>query len=133
MNKDIDCLASALRKIFNCELALKFGAKDCGMNAVLFLLNCNEFLYAIDISKKLQISRARLSKLIAKLIFKKYAICLIDEQDKRKSKIFITEKGKEYIEHENYTFYSKISTLYDKIGLKGVKNIKSLANDIEEL
>lgn len=133
MEKEINEFIESLNKLFSCKLANQLSERDSGMNAVLCLLYDNDFMYAIDIAKKLDLSRARLSKIITKLILKEYVLCVEDDYDKRKYKIVITEKGRKYITSKKHTVYKKICTLYDKIGKKGAKSVISLADEIDEL
>ena len=127
------------------------GDKDCGMISVLRFLYEKGQGFANQISKDLSISRARLSSIIKKLQKKDFVNVKLDEFDKRKMMLNLTENGFQYIVNleekrirtnintpaKNHTFQFKavpmlrINNIPKRTYGSCIKNQKSLTRPIQ--
>lgn len=110
---------------------------QCGMKKALFLIYLNDGpLYAADISYSLEISMARTTVLLQKLEKKNLIIKELDERDKRKSHIKLTEEGCKEVETQLSEIYKLVSFLNKNIGFEKLYTfidiLKEINHKIEE-
>lgn len=109
MYKDIaDSFGSISRRtqnLFRNNLEDKFIAK--GLQAYIIVICDNEGAIADEITKILKVDKGTTARAIAKLEKEKYILRIQDENDKRKYKLYSTDKSKE--------LYAKIIALYYNI------------------
>ena len=109
MYKDIaDSFGSISRRtqnLFRNNLEDKFIAK--GLQAYIIVICDNEGAIADEITKILKVDKGTTARAIAKLEKEKYILRVQDENDKRKYKLYSTDKSKE--------LYFKIIDLYYNI------------------
>ena len=110
------------------------GDKDCGMISVLRFLYEKGQGFANQISQELSLSRARLSSIIKKLQKKDFVNVKLDEFDKRKMMLNLTENGFQYIVNLEEKRINSYSLFIKEIGdEKANKIIKSLSEINEVL
>ena len=109
MYKDIaDNFGSITRRtqnLFRNNLEDKFISK--GLQAYIIVICDNEGAIADEITKILKVDKGTTARAIAKLEKEKYILRVQDENDKRKYKLYSTDKSKE--------LYAKIVALYYNI------------------
>ena len=109
MYKDIaDNFGSISRRtqnLFRNNLEDKFISK--GLQAYIIVICDNEGSIADEITKILKVDKGTTARAIAKLEKEKYILRVQDENDKRKYKLYSTDKSKE--------LYAKIVALYYNI------------------
>ncbi len=109
MYKDIaDNFGSISRRtqnLFRNNLEDKFISK--GLQAYIIVICDNEGAIADEITKILKVDKGTTARAIAKLEKEKYILRVQDENDKRKYKLYSTDKSKE--------LYAKIIALYYNI------------------
>ncbi len=109
MYKDIaDNFGSISRRtqnLFRNNLEDKFISK--GLQAYIIVICDNEGAIADEITKILKVDKGTTARAIAKLEKEKYILRVQDENDKRKYKLYSTDKSKE--------LYAKIVALYYNI------------------
>ena len=109
MYKDIaDNFGSISRRtqnLFRNNLEDKFISK--GLQAYIIVICDNEGAIADEITKILKVEKGTTARAIAKLEKEKYILRVQDENDKRKYKLYSTDKSKE--------LYAKIVALYYNI------------------
>ena len=109
MYKDIaDNFGSISRRtqnLFRNNLEDKFISK--GLQAYIIVICDNEGAIADEITKILKVDKGTTARAIAKLEKQKYILRVQDENDKRKYKLYSTDKSKE--------LYAKIVALYYNI------------------
>ncbi len=83
-----------------------------------------------DLSALLFVDKTTTSKAVNKLILKKYISRKSNPEDKRNTKLFITEKGR-----DTCTFLKKEEQFVNKIALKGFekKQLDQLLNSLQEI
>ena len=110
------------------------GDKDCGMISVLRFLYEKGQGFANQISQELSLSRARLASIIKKLQKKDFVNVKLDEFDKRKMMLNLTENGFQYIVNLEEKRINSYSLFIKEIGdEKANKIIKSLSEINEVL
>lgn len=100
-----------------------------GELAVLFTIKYNHMHLAVDLSKKLDLSKSRLTSIIAGLKRKKFIKITKDELDKRKQIISLTVLGNEFISKKEEMARAVLNIYFEKMG---VEKITTLTNLIEE-
>ena len=133
MSKKITEFAESIGIIYSSKIAEKINEQKNGMIAVLMLLDESTNLSPIDVSEKLELSRARTTNLLKKLFSKGYIFIYSDELDKRKLKIEISPKGKEYISLKKDTYVDILTKMYDELGENNVRKLIHLAKNINEI
>ena len=123
-----------LSRMYNAQ-ASQYGAT---MAIVHFLLNIdsNEGSYASDIAPRLGMEGSSLSRIIQTLENEKLIIRKSDNTDKRKVRLVLTEKGKQYKELAKSHVREFNMLLEEKIGKKRIedfyKTITEITNIAEE-
>lgn len=116
----------ALFEIYNLDIInvlLKFLQ---GEQAVLFAIKYNENLTATDLSKKLAITKSRVTSIISSLVNKNYLKVSKDPSDLRKQKISLTEEGNKFIIEKENEANQLLEHLYLKMGEKDIKVLTKL-------
>jgi len=133
MGKKIKEFAESIKIIYSSKLAEKVNETRNGMNAVLMLLDENDYLSPIEIAEKLELSRARTTILLKKLFDKNYIRFYEDESDKRKLRIEISKDGKAYISSKKCTYVDILNKMYDELGESNVRKLIALAKSINDI
>lgn len=116
----------ALFEIYNLDIInvlLKFLQ---GEQAVLFAIKYNENLTATDLSKKLAITKSRVTSIISSLVNKNYLKVSKDPSDLRKQKISLTEEGNKFIIEKENEANQLLEHFYLKMGEKDIKVLTKL-------
>lgn len=66
-------------------------------------------IYAVDIQKKMHISRSSVSVIISGLVTEGYLVRQFDERNRKKTLLIITKKGEEQLDHVNEKFKGYIA------------------------
>lgn len=93
------------------------------MSVLMCLKENNEGLNPSTICDKLGISRPLMTSVINGLEKREYINRIIDTNDKRMFKLFISKKGTKYIEKEKKIKYEKIKALVNKLGIDDTKEL----------
>ena len=83
-----------------------------------------------ELSKKIDVSTARTTKLLQKLVAKGYINKRQDENDKRKIIISLTDRGNEIDKSIEKNFYETISDVIDYIGVEDINKFIEIATKI---
>ena len=83
-----------------------------------------------ELSKKLDVSTARITKLLQKLVAKGYINKRQDENDKRKIIISLTDRGNEIAKSIEEKFYETISDVIDYIGIDDINKFIEITTKI---
>lgn len=116
----------ALFEIYNLDIInvlLKFLQ---GEQAVLFAIKYNENLTATDLSKKLAITKSRVTSIISSLVNKNYLKVSKNPNDLRKQKISLTEEGNKFIIEKENEANQLLEHFYLKMGEKDIKVLTKL-------
>ena len=105
---------------------------ESGMIFVLNFLYDNEEkeIIAGDIAKKLDVSTARVAKILSKLTLKEFVYTYPLESDKRKTIVCLTEKGKCHTQSKRKEFDENIGKLIDKIGIDDMETFVNISEKI---
>lgn len=85
------------------------------------------------LSENLGVSTARVAKILNTLETKNYVKRQIDEKDKRRTLVIITNKGKILAEKSKKEFYHKIKILIDELGIEDFKEYLRLTIKISKI
>ena len=106
---------------------------NSGMGYIMLrLYNAKNEVFAIDISKDMQISRARVTMLIRKLISKGFAVKQRSKTDARKEIITITNKGRDEVNTIKQKILGDVNKLIDKLGFDKVNKFLEISKEIHE-
>lgn len=131
-------LAKSLLKQLRCntEISLSDLLNDFsrGEIGVLSYLVCekNE-VSAGELSTQLNVTTARIAKILKSLEAKKYIIRKKEEKDKRKTVVAITKKGKELAKTTEKEIIRKITKVIAEIGEEQIKEYIKMALKISEI
>ena len=100
-----------------------------GELAVLFTIKYNEMHLAVDLSKKLDLSKSRLTSIIAGLKRKKFIKITKDELDKRKQIITLTKIGNEFISKKEEMAIEVLNIYFEKMGEEKILTLTSLIEE----
>ena len=105
---------------------------ESGMIFVLNFLFDNEDkeIIAGDIAKKLDVSTARVAKLLSKLTLKELVYTYPLENDKRKTVVCLTEKGKLHTRKKRKEHDEHIGMLIDKVGIDDMETFVNISEKI---
>lgn len=105
---------------------------ESGMIFVLNFLydNSKKEIIAGDIAKKLDVSTARVAKLLSKLTLKELIYTYPLESDKRKTVVCLTEKGKLHTQNKRKEHDDKLSKLIDKVGIEDMETFVNISEKI---
>lgn len=107
---------------------------NSGMGYIMLrLYNAKDEVYAIDLSSDMQISRARVTMIIKKLIYKGFVVKQRSKSDARKEIISITNKGREEVNNIKQKVLNNVNMLIDKMGIDKVNQFLSLSNEIKNI
>lgn len=132
MNDDlVQRLIKSLYKIGHGNSSKKLNNSVRGENMALALINKNKgSIYPKDIEKKMGISSARVSKIIKGLEEKKLVIRKPDKEDKRKTLVILTDRGKKFEnlrkEKINFILTSMLELLGEEDGADFVRIIEKI-------
>ena len=106
---------------------------NSGMGYILLkLYNAHDEVFAIDLSKDMQISRARVTMLLRKLISRGLVVKQRSKFDARKEIITITNKGRDNVSQIKHKILDDVNTLIDKLGFDKVNEFLDISNEIYE-
>lgn len=101
-----------------------------GYEAILLIISNEEGLCASQISKKINISQARLSKIVNRLKKDNLILFFQDEKNNRINRIYLTEKGKK----KSSELLMNIDKEFEElINYMGKENIEDLISKIETI
>lgn len=83
-----------------------------------------------EISKDMEVSKARISATVHLLEDKQYIIREIDPSDKRRVRIRLTEAGKKYLVHRRRQTYENATFIFDSLGEDDLNEYIRLTNKI---
>lgn len=105
---------------------------NSGMGYIMLrLYNAKEEVYAIDLSEDMQISRARVTMLLHKLISKGFVVKQRSKKDARKEIISITNKGRDEVGLIKQKVIDNVSKLIDILGMDKVNQFLELSGEIK--
>lgn len=127
-------LLEQIRDSHPMEFFDRFDSYNSGMNVILmYLVTSNEEVYATTFSEKMNISRARVSKILQKLLDKQYITKQLSTEDARKEYISITDQGRMAIEEVKKKIISNGITLIDHLGIEKLQTFISISKEIRDL
>ncbi|MBQ8522766.1 MAG: winged helix-turn-helix transcriptional regulator [Clostridia bacterium] len=107
---------------------------NSGMGYIMLkLYNAKEEVYAIDLSNDMQISRARVTMLLRKLIYKGFVVKQRSKLDARKEIITITNKGRDEVNNIKKKVLDNVTKLIDNLGINKVNQFLELSKDIRNI
>ena len=139
MNDDlVQRLIKSLYKIGHGNSSKKLNNSVRGENMALALISKNKgSIYPRDIEQKMGISSARVSKIIKGLEEKKLVIRKPDKEDKRKTLVILTERGKKFEnlrkEKINFILTSMLELLGEEDGANFVRIIEKIEKSMPEI
>ena len=105
-----------------------------GEKAILFYLSdSNGRVAAGDLSEHLKVSTARIAAILNSLEQKQYIQRQIDELDKRKVYVFLTEQGKSHLSEKKAHILKTIDKLIDELGAEELYQHILLHNRIKRI
>lgn len=123
-----------LNKINECHPEKAFEAINDARRGMVYVIG---YLYREkreitfnELSKKLDVSTARITKLLQKLVAKGYINKRQDENDKRKIIISLTDRGNEIAKSIEEKFYETISDVIDYIGIDDINKLIEITTKI---
>lgn len=128
-------LMEQMRKSAPKPLFEKISNEEKGIRFILGYLNNheNDEIIAKDLANKMNISTARISVLLKKMLDKGLIVKLPIKNDTRKTKIKLSKKGKQITS----TFHEKMIKVHEKIldeiSEKDIKNFLRISNKINEV
>lgn len=131
-------LIKSLYKIGHGNSSKKLHNSVRGENMTLALISKNKgSIYPKDIEKKMGISSARVSKIIKGLEEKDLVIRKPDKEDKRKTLVILTERGKKFEnlrkEKINFILTSMLELLGEEDGTDFVRIIEKIEKSMPEI
>lgn len=136
MEKNINIkneLIESLLEFSNSNYASLFFRVMEGKNAVLHYLNmANELVMPTTISKKLEISKARVTAILNSLSKDNLISITKDPVDRRKIYVRITDLGIEYLTHKLHTIESEMSVLVNNLGIEKTMELVQMIKLINE-
>lgn len=107
---------------------------DSGMGYIMLkLYNAKDEVYAIDLSVDMQISRARVTMLLRKLISRGFVVKQRSKVDARKEIISITNKGRDEVNHIKQKVLNNVTKLIDSLGIDKVNQFLELSREIKNV
>lgn len=123
-----------MAKLQECNPSEVFRSIDeinSGMGYIMLrLYNAKDEVFAIDLSKDMQISRARVTMLLRKLIYKGFVVKQRSKIDARKEIITITNKGRDEVNNIKQKVLNDVNELIDKLGFDKVNTFLKLSKEI---
>jgi DNA-binding MarR family transcriptional regulator len=106
---------------------------NSGMGYILLkLYNAKDEMFAIDLSQDMQISRARVTMLLRKLISRGLVVKQRSKIDARKEIITITNKGRDNVTQIKHKILDDVNMIIDKLGFDKVNEFLDISNEIYE-
>lgn len=100
-----------------------------GEDALLRCLFIEKITNPVTLSKKLNITKGRVSVLLKSLQKKGYIDITINQDDHRKFDLSLSDKGKQYFEEKSLRAQKYFSILFQKLGKeKSIELVKMLSN-----
>ena len=87
----------------------------------------------VEISNELEYSMPRGVSIVKSLEKKKYIKRIIDKSDKRKTKLFITEDGKNFVMDKKKEVIEKISNIIVRLNERDIEEYIRLSNKINDI
>ena len=107
---------------------------NSGMGYIMLrLYNAKEDVYAIDLSEDMQISRARITMLLRKLILKGLVVKQRSKSDARKEVITITNKGRDEVNNIKQKVLNTVTKLIDNLGIDKVNQFLEISKEIRDM
>ncbi|MFQ6724203.1 MAG: MarR family winged helix-turn-helix transcriptional regulator [Clostridia bacterium] len=107
---------------------------NSGMGYIMLrLYNAKDEIFAIDLSNDMQISRARVTMLIKKLISKGFVVKQRSKLDARKEIITITNKGRDEVNNIKQKVLDSVTKLIDSLGIDTVNQFLELSKQIKNI
>ena len=107
---------------------------NSGMGYIMLrLYNAKEEVFAIDLSEDMQISRARVTMLLRKLISRGFVVKQRSKIDSRKEIITITNKGREEVTVIKQKVLNNVNKLIDTLGMDKVNQFLSISKEIRDI
>ena len=88
-----------------------------GFQAMLFL-SCKEKITMQELGEELHVTKPRVTALVGELLEKDFVVQSIDEKDKRKKYLSLSEKGIECIELHRKAYEEWFKSMWDKFDTK---------------
>ncbi len=115
------------------ELFRSIDEINSGMGYIMLrLYNAKEEVYAINLSQDMQISRARVTMLLRKLISRGFVLKQRSKLDARKEIITITNIGRDEVNKIKQKVLGDVNRLIDKLGMDKVNEFLELSKEIHE-
>lgn len=107
---------------------------NSGMGYIMLrLYNAKDEVYAIDLSEDMQISRARVTMLLRKLISRGFAVKQRSKFDARKEIISITNKGRDEVAKIKQRVFDSVAKLIDELGMDKVDKFLEISKQIKNI
>jgi DNA-binding MarR family transcriptional regulator len=107
---------------------------NSGMGYIMLrLYNAKDEVFAIDLSADMQISRARVTMLLRKLILRGFVVKQRSKKDARKEIISITNKGRDEVNNIKKKVLDNVTILIDSLGMDKVNQFLELSGEIKQI
>ena len=106
---------------------------DKGLYAVMRVLYSHKEMYACQLAKELNLSRARMSSIVKNLKSKKYISLRCPITDRRKMLIKITKEGIDAVKEKYKAIIDNLKFLFEKLGEEKTECMISLMKDIIQI
>lgn len=104
-----------------------------GEIAVLLFLIDHNGVNAIELSEYFDINTSRVAAILNSLSKKDYIQRCVDEKDKRKIKVYITDKGKQFAIERKTMIQTRVSQLLEALGEEDAKNHVRIMKRVSEI
>lgn len=122
-------LSDALLGIYELDITQKLTLFLQGEQAVLFALSVAGISNPSIMSAKLGLTRSRMSMILTSLKKKDMIYLETDEEDRRRTNVILTKKGKKFISSKEEEVMSFFDIYIENMGEKKVLQLIDLLND----
>ena len=106
-----------------------------GENRVLvtLLMTNNKSLSPSYLTEALEVTKQRTTNILNSLRNKNYISLEMDAEDRRKIKVTLTKKGKEYISQKSDDIESELKNVSDRLGDEKMNKLNELLEEINQI
>lgn len=136
INKDIleftNLFHSKISKVFRKNMNTKYRCNK-NQNKAIMTIGKNNNISHSTLGKYLDMRKGSLTTLIDSLVEKKLVLRELDNKDRRRYLLSLTNEGKEYMKSEQKVFKKSIYDLFEKLDENEIKLFSENINEIVEI